>query len=32
MYVGIITISLLGYLAASLVGLLERWLVPWSRQ
>lgn len=31
MYVGIVTISLLGYLAGLLVGLLERRLVPWSR-
>ncbi|MGW4420722.1 ABC transporter permease [Streptosporangium sp. NPDC004631] len=32
MYVGIVTISLLGYLAGLLVALLERRLVPWSRQ
>ncbi|MGC0366820.1 NitT/TauT family transport system permease protein [Rhodococcus sp. 27YEA15] len=32
MYVGIITISLYGYLAALLVGFLERRLVPWSKQ
>lgn len=32
MYVGIVTISVLGYLASAAVGWLERWLVPWSRQ
>lgn len=32
MYVGIVTISVLGYLASAMVGWLERWLVPWSRQ
>lgn len=31
MYVGIVTISLLGYLATMLIGLLERRLVPWVR-
>ncbi|GII97027.1 ABC transporter permease [Sinosporangium siamense] len=32
MFVGIVTISLLGYLAGLLVALVERRLVPWSRQ
>ncbi|WP_283134451.1 ABC transporter permease [Rhizohabitans arisaemae] len=32
MFVGIVTISLLGYLAGLLVARLERRLVPWSRQ
>lgn len=32
MYVGIITISVYGYLAALLVGFLERRCVPWSKQ
>ncbi|MGX2993663.1 ABC transporter permease [Streptomyces sp. JNUCC 64] len=31
MYVGIVTISLLGYLTSLLVGALERRLVPWAR-
>ncbi|MFI2569587.1 ABC transporter permease [Cellulosimicrobium funkei] len=32
MYVGIVTISVLGYLSTTLVTVLERRLVPWSRQ
>ncbi|OYN92253.1 ABC transporter permease [Parenemella sanctibonifatiensis] len=32
MYVGIVTISALGYLSTTLVTLLERRLIPWSRQ
>ncbi|WP_454044023.1 ABC transporter permease [Cellulosimicrobium sp. Marseille-Q8652] len=32
MFVGIVTISVLGYVSTTLVTLLERRLVPWSRQ
>lgn len=32
MYVGIVTISLLGYLATSLVSALERIVIPWARR
>lgn len=32
MYVGIVTISLLGYLATSLVSVVERLVIPWARR